>query len=71
MLPTFWQKLTAMLKALFTSRKFWALIGALVTILAGYSTGEMTVWQAVQYTVAALMAFSTGIALEDGLSRRG
>lgn len=47
------------------SRKFWALVAALVAALAGYATGEITVWQALQAVIAALAVYSTGVALED------
>lgn len=57
----FFQKLLFML----TSRKFWALVASLVTVAAGYSTGEMPVWQAVTMAVGALAAYSTATAIED------
>lgn len=56
---------------LLQSRKFWALVIALVAIAAGFAQGEVSEWQAIQAAVAALAAYSTGVALEDGLSRRG
>ena len=68
---TIWQKIGNMLKTLFISRKFWATVAALVAVAAGYSTGELTVWQAVQAVVTALSAYSGFVALEDGLSNRG
>jgi len=55
------------LAALLTSRKFWALVASLVTVAAGYSTGDLAVWQAVTAAVAALAAYATGTAIEDGL----
>jgi len=67
----FWDKLWIMLKGLLTSRKFWALIASLVTIAAGFSTGEVLVWNAVQAAVAAFAVYFGAVALEDGLSRRG
>ena len=67
----FWSQLWETVKSMFKSRKFWALLTSLVTILAGYSTGELTVLQAVVAVVSALSAYSGFVALEDGLSRRG
>lgn len=51
--------------ALLHSRKFWALLVTLVGIAAGFSTGGLTQWQAVQALVAALAAYSLGVAIED------
>lgn len=60
------------LKALFKSRKFWVLIAAIVAIAAAYFTDGITMWQAVQALVAALAAYSTGVAIEDnGTNQRG
>lgn len=53
------------LRSKLTSRKFWALITALVAIAAGYSTGELQSWQAVQAVVAACAAYSLGEGLAD------
>lgn len=58
-----WQKLIRTV----TSRKFWALVASLVTVAAGYATGDLAVWQAVTAVVAALAAYATGTAIEDGL----
>lgn len=55
---------------LFRSRKFWALIAALLAVWAGYATGEVDVWQAVQAAVGALSAYSLGTAIE-ARPRRG
>jgi len=51
--------------ALLRSRKFWALMLALLGAAAAYATGEVTVWQALQAVIAALAVYSTGVALED------
>ena len=59
------------LKALFQSRKFWVLVASLVAIGTGYFAGGIDVWQSVQALVAAFAVYSTGVAIEDGLSRRG
>lgn len=53
------------------SRKFWALVIALVAIMAGYGTGGLDAWQAIQALVAALAAYSTGVAIEDAGFKAG
>jgi len=58
---TVWEKI----KAMFKSRKFWALCAALVAILSGYLTENISVWQSVQALIAALAVYSTGVAIED------
>ncbi len=50
---------------LLQSRKFWALVVALVAISAGYSTGQVDTWQAVQASVAALSAYAIGTGLDS------
>ncbi len=47
------------------SRKFWALLAALVAVASAYCTGNIDAWQAVQALIAALAVYSTGVALED------
>jgi hypothetical protein len=59
------QPILSQLERLLRSRKFWALIAALVTIAAGWSSGELNGWQAVQGVIAALAVYSTGVAIED------
>jgi len=68
---TVFQKLVNMLKGLLVSRKFWSLVTALVAVAAGYFTGEVAIWQAVQAVVAALAVYTGSVALEDGLKNRG
>lgn len=51
--------------AILRSRKFWILVTAIVGIAAGFSTGGITQWQAVQALVVALSVYSLGIAIED------
>ncbi len=53
------------------SRKFWALILALLAIVAGFATGQLDAWQAIQAAVAALAAYSTGVAIEDAGFKAG
>ncbi len=64
---TFWQQIKLMLR----SRKFWVLLAALTAIAAGYSSGQMDGWQAVQALIAALAVYSTGVAIEDAGRRSG
>ena len=53
------------LYALLRSRKFWALVTALVSAAAALATGQIDAWQALQAVLAALAVYSTGVALED------
>ncbi len=53
------------------SRKFWALVLALLALVAGYATGQIDAWQAIQGAVAALAAYSTGVAIEDAGLKAG
>ena len=53
------------------SRKFWALVLALLAIAGGYATGQIDAWQAIQGAVAALAAYSTGVAIEDAGYKAG
>lgn len=50
---------------LLKSRKFWALILAIVTAASLLSTGQITAWEFLQAAIAALAAYSTGVAIED------
>lgn len=52
------------LKTLLQSRKFWALVVALVAVAAGLSQGQVTEWQAVQAAVAALSAYAVATGIE-------
>ena len=54
--------------SLLKSRKFWALVLALVGIVAAFAQGGISEWQAVQAAVVALAAYSTGVAIEDSRS---
>lgn len=53
------------LQKLLRSRKFWALMAALMATVAAFCTQQINVWQALQATIAALAAYSTGVAIED------
>lgn len=53
-------------KKILRSRKFWALISALLATLAAYVLGNIDVWKALQAAIAALAVYSTGVAIEDG-----
>lgn len=61
-----WQQIERILR----SRKFWVLLAALAAIAAGYTSGQMDGWQAVQALIAALAVYSTGVAIEDA-GRKG
>lgn len=58
-LAEFFTKIASELK----SRKFWALVGAVLVAVQGYAVGEITHWQMITAIIAALAAYSTGIAL--------
>jgi len=53
------------LKALFKSRKFWALIGSLIAVAAGYFSGNVNVFDSLQLAVAAFAAYSIGTGLDS------
>lgn len=54
------------LKALFKSRKFWALVASLVAVAGGYYTGAIAIFDALQLIVAAFAAYSIGTGLDNG-----
>ena len=56
-------------KALLASRKFWVLVLAIITALAAFATGEVTVYQALIAVVAATSVYTAATAIEDGLKR--
>ena len=63
-----WDKLQLLLK----SRKFWALVAAIVTAAGAQATGQISSWEAVQAIVAALAVYSAAIAVVDaGAELRG
>jgi hypothetical protein len=64
---TAWQKI----QMLFQSRKFWVLIAGIVTIAGAYATGQIDGWQSVQAIIAALAAYTTGIAIVDAGAAAG
>ena len=53
------------IKALFSSRKFWATLIAAISAAGVYAIGEIDAWQLVQALVALAAAYSTGVAIED------
>ena len=57
----------AKLTNLLQSRKFWALVVALVAVAAGFFQNQIDEWQAIQAAVAALSAYS----LATGISTSG
>lgn len=48
---------------IFKSRKFWALVGSLVAIAAGYFSGGVNMFDSLQLLVAAFAAYSIGTGL--------
>lgn len=50
---------------LLKSRKFWAMVTAIVAAAAGLATGQIDTWQFIMAVVASMAAFSTGVAIED------
>lgn len=53
-------------KGVLQSRKFWALVVALVAVGCGYFTGAMAPTVAIQTAVAALSAYAIGTGLDNG-----
>ena len=53
------------IKAVLSSRKFWAAAIAALSAAAAFATGEISAWQLVQALVAVAAAYSTGVAIED------
>lgn len=47
------------------SRKFWALVAAIIAVAAALATGQISEWQALQAAIAALAAYITGTAIDD------
>lgn len=60
-----YQETISKLKALFSSRKFWASAIAALSAAAAFAVGEITAWQLIQALVAVAAAYSTGVAIED------
>ena len=56
---------------LLKSRKFWALVIAVVTAASLLATGQITAWEFAQGLITALAAYSTGVAIEDAGSAIG
>jgi len=52
------------------SRKFWALVVAIVAAAAALATGQIAELEALRLAVQALMVYIGAVAIEDGLSRR-
>lgn len=53
------------LKTLLASRKFWALVVAIVTAAGGYATGALPLQEVAQLIVGAIMAYIVGTGIED------
>lgn len=52
------------LKELLASRKFWALIASLVTIAAGFYTGQVDATSTINAVVAAFGLYAVGTGIE-------
>jgi hypothetical protein len=57
----FWTQLNRVLH----SRKFWALVAALLATVGTFASGQISGWEALQAIIAALAVYSTGVAIED------
>lgn len=57
--------------ALLKSRKFWSAVIAVVTAASLQATGQINTWQFLQALIAALAAYSTGVAIEDAGAHAG
>lgn len=62
-----WEQVQALLK----SRKFWAMVSSIVAAAAGLATNQIDTWQFILVVVAAMAAFSTGVAIEDAGQKMG
>lgn len=58
------------MKNVLKSRKFWALITALVATGGAVSLGDITQLEALKLAVDALMIYIGAVAVEDGLRNR-
>ncbi len=65
------KNLVGKLFLLLQSRKFWALVTALVVIFQQLSLGQIDGWQATIAAVTALSVYAAGTAVEDGLKALG
>lgn len=62
-----WEQAQAMLK----SRKFWAMVTAIVAAAAALATNQITAWEFITVLVVAMGAYSTGVAIEDAGAKIG
>lgn len=56
-----------MFKGIFTSRKFWASVGAVAVAVGSAAQGVITWPQAVAAVVAIVVGYNAATALKDGL----
>ncbi len=56
-----WDKISALL----ASRKFWAMVTSVIAAAAALATNQITSWEFIIAVVAAMAAFSGGVAIED------
>lgn len=62
-----WEQVQALLK----SRKFWAMVTAIVAAVAALAINQIDTWQFIIAVVASMAAFSTGVAIEDAGQKMG
>ena len=62
-----WEQVQAILK----SRKFWAMVTAIVAAAAALATNQITTWEFITALVVAMGAYSTGVAIEDAGAKIG
>lgn len=55
----------AKLKSLLTSRRFWALVLALLGIVTGAVNSQISYWQALEAMIAAIGAYIVAVGLEE------
>jgi uncharacterized protein involved in exopolysaccharide biosynthesis len=55
--------------ALLQSRKFWATVLALLTVLISYCTGQVEAWQAIQAALGALGSYALGVSLTGAIKQ--
>ena len=66
----FWKKLWASIQTELLSRKFRALVVAIMASLTGWLNVAVEPNVALQAIIALIVAYVLGIAAEDGLSKR-
>lgn len=57
--------------ALLKSRKFWAMVAAIITGATGLAMNEITFWQFAQLAAASLLGWAATVAVEDHGEKSG